>query len=83
VVTTRLHAALPCLAFGTPVLFIDTSGEAFRTELALELAHTATPDEFLRAGDGFDPLSPPPNPKRHLRMAEELERSCREFMQYR
>lgn len=33
VVTTRLHCALPCIALGTPVLFIGTFNEDFHTRI--------------------------------------------------
>lgn len=79
VVTTRLHAALPCLALGTPALFIDTGRNAERIEPALEFAHHCTAPEFIQ-GAGFDPSNPPPNPLRHVHYADELRRRCREFI---
>lgn len=81
VVTTRLHAALPCLALGTPVLFIGGDIERYRIEPALELAHNTSTELFLSGRDGFNPLSPPPNPDRHLGLAAALEGRCRAFMQ--
>ena len=80
VVTSRLHCALPCLALGTPVLFVGGGFEPYRVEPALELAHSCTEADFLLGRDGFDPLRPPPNPDRHLPLAEKLERRCREFI---
>jgi hypothetical protein len=65
VVTTRLHAALPCLAFGTPVLMVasDTGGPINPrfTGLLEHLAHCSA--EALRAGSvKYDFDTPPPNP---------------------
>jgi exopolysaccharide biosynthesis predicted pyruvyltransferase EpsI len=37
VITSRLHAALPCLALGTPVLLINTQPDQYRFEGLKEL----------------------------------------------
>src|SRR5579872_4345855 len=37
VVTTRLHCALPCLAFGTPVLFINEAPDQYRLSGLMDL----------------------------------------------
>jgi hypothetical protein len=39
VVTSRLHCALPCLAFGTPVIFIESAADAYRFNGLRELLH--------------------------------------------
>ena len=75
VVTTRLHCALPCLAMGIPVLFLDIGQDPRRVEGALDLVHRVTPDELATAD--FDPENPPANPARHLAMADALrQRVC-------
>jgi hypothetical protein len=79
VVTSRLHCALPCLALGTPVLLIH-GREAARLAPGMELAHSASPGDFLRRRDEFDPCDPPANPKRHEPLATELRRRCKEFL---
>ena len=78
VVTTRLHCALPCLALGTPVLFVALE-QSERLRPAMELANWTTAEAFLARRDGFDPLHPPANPGRHLPLAEQLRRRCRAF----
>lgn len=80
VVTTRLHAALPCLAMGIPVLLLVGDQEQARIEPALELCRTASLADFAAGADRFDPRDPPPNPERHLAFAAELERRCRAFV---
>jgi hypothetical protein len=80
VVTTRLHCALPCLALGTPVLFVDTGFEPWRCQPAIDLAHSCSPDDFLARRDGFDPLDPPSNPGRHVAHARDLASRCRAFV---
>jgi hypothetical protein len=80
VVTSRLHCALPCLAFGTPVLFIPAHSHPGRLQPALDLARSSTAEDFLARRDGFDPESPPPNPERHLPLAEALRRRCEDFV---
>lgn len=42
VVTSRIHVALPCLAFGTPVVFIHPERDTSRLSGLLELFHTFT-----------------------------------------
>jgi hypothetical protein len=80
VVTTRLHCALPCLAMGTPVLFVPLRTDLERQEPALELAHHCTGAE-LRAGRvRWDPEDPPPNPTAHRALAAALEARCRAFV---
>ena len=79
VVTTRLHCALPCLALGTPVLFVPTQRDRYRLQPALELAHHCSAAEFL-AGGGFDPEAPPQNPDRHRPLAEALSARVRRFV---
>lgn len=80
VVTSRLHCALPCLAMGTPVLFIPSVAHPWRLQPALDLARWATAEDFLARADGFDPKAPPPNPFRHVALAKALARTCAEFV---
>lgn len=42
VVTSRIHVALPCLAFGTPVIFIHPERDTSRLSGLIELFHTFT-----------------------------------------
>lgn len=77
VVTTRLHAALPCLALGTPVLMLASETPGFLNPrfhgLIEHVRHTST--EELRAGVvDYDCDAPPPNPTTYLPIRANLER---------
>ncbi|HET7464269.1 MAG TPA: polysaccharide pyruvyl transferase family protein [Longimicrobium sp.] len=80
VVTTRLHCALPCLALGTPVLFIPLLPDLARQEPALELAHHRSAGELLDGRAGWDPEDPPPNPDAWRAFVPGLVQRCREFV---
>lgn len=80
VVTSRLHCALPCLAMGTPVLFIPSVAHPWRLQPAFDLANWTSAEEFLARRDGFDPEAPPPNPDRHVPLAAALADTCRSFV---
>lgn len=79
VVTSRLHCALPCLALGTPVLFVPTQPDRYRLQPALDLTATTSQREFLKGG-GFDPEKPPQNPLGFVALAEALRRRVRDFV---
>lgn len=81
VVTTRLHCALPCLAFGTPVLFLPTAPDRRRLQPAFDLVHVATPSAFLSGRFDFDFDAPPPNPERWRPLARQLAERCQHFVQ--
>jgi len=80
VVTTRLHCALPCLAFGTPVLFVNKGDANTRVQPALDLARNCTAAEFLAGEGGYDPLDPPPNPDDFRPLAAAMEARCAAFI---
>jgi polysaccharide pyruvyl transferase WcaK-like protein len=76
VVTSRIHVALPCLAFGTPVVFIHPERDTSRLSGLIELFHTftikqieETPEEklqklFLKASKK--------NKQLHLKLRDDL-----------
>ncbi len=75
VVTTRLHAALPCLAFDTPVLFLasETAGWTNpRFEGLIEHTWHASKEELYAGAIDFDFDAPPPNPGTHLTLRDRL-----------
>ncbi len=79
VVTARLHAAMPCLAYQTPVLFIGTpSGPRF--DGLIEHTRNCTASDLLegRANYNFD--APPPNPNTHLTIRENLIQIMKEWV---
>lgn len=80
VVTSRLHCALPCLAMGTPVLFVPVEHERGRQQPGLDHAHVATAADLLAGRDGFDLDAPPPNREDWRPRAEDLAERCRAFV---
>lgn len=80
VVTTRVHCVLPCLALGTPVLYIPLRSDIGRKGIATDLAHHCTAARFLRGDSGYDPDAPPSNPDRHTDMARTLAARCTAFI---
>ena len=80
VVTSRLHCALPCIAFRTPVLFIPRTSELDRQQPALELAHHMSREDFLTGRGRYDLEDPPPNPGLYTPLAEKLAAQCEAFV---
>jgi hypothetical protein len=80
VVTSRLHAALPCLALGTPVLFVHCNLDDPRFGGLIEHLHRASLDDFTRKRLDFDVRAPPPNPDTWKPLARDLARRCEEFI---
>lgn len=79
VITSRLHCALPCLALGTPVLFVPPTNDLGRLGGLSELLNIA------RVSDGaiIGPIAwsdPIPNPSKHLTLVEHLSTACRRFV---
>lgn len=75
VVTTRLHAALPCLAFKTPVLMLDsidgTGTEPRFTGLIDHIWHCSR-QKLREGGMDYDFDHPPENPNSYLPIRENL-----------
>lgn len=82
VVTTRLHAALPCLAMGTPVLLIDESWDQSRFTGLNELVFRCGVDEFVSGGYAYNLDDPPSNPERHLELRENLKSRVSTFIRH-
>lgn len=70
VVTERLHAALPCLAFETPVLLIAGSDSRFGG--LKELVRSCSKQEFINGNFDFDFDNPRENPKDYIPIREKL-----------
>ena len=89
VITSRIHCALPCLAMGTPVIFLnafDSFVDTCRFDGLLELFNRI---DFLARGEpktNFNTICPlnevvvPTNPTKHLALAEKLRESCVRFI---
>ena len=80
VVTTRLHCALPSLALGTPVLFLEDQVDKYRFAGLRDLLHTATTERLLSGESDFDFASPPANRPDFLVLRKGLLRICEEFV---
>lgn len=78
VVTSRLHCALPCLALGTNVLFLEPSGDFDRLDGLRELLTTITRDDVVNRRIDWE--NPPPNPSKHLPLRDQLNSTCRRFL---
>ena len=82
VVTSRLSAALPCLALGTPVLLLRDAAdlEKFKFSTYLTCLNCATPEDLLAEKFSFDFNEPLPNPKKHKRFTGKIQTMCTEFI---
>jgi len=79
VVTTRLHVAMPCLAFGTPVLFI-ANPKKDRFDGLGDLTHYSSVAALLKGKADFDFNSPPPNSTEYIHLRKNLIRSVRNWV---
>ena len=82
VVTSRLHAALPCLALGTPVLFIKDEADLANYKFATYLPYLnyTTPEILLARNYKFDFDEPAANPGGHERYSKIIRTACEEFI---
>lgn len=80
VVTTRIHAALPCLALGTPVLLVHEARPQRRIADMTAMFHSCPVDDFVAGRHGFDLADPPPNPDGFAAMAHDLVARCEAFV---
>lgn len=77
VISQRLHAILPCLALGTPVIGI-TGRDPKRYSGLIDLANHLSEEDFLKKDD-IDLENPPKNPNKHLALRKKLTKKCCEF----
>lgn len=69
VITTRLHCALPCLAMGVPVLYINMFNE-YRTKDYLDFLDWMDQDQFMKLN--YNPLLGLKNKSKHITIANKL-----------
>ncbi len=69
VVTSRLHCALPCIAYGTPVVLLHPHREADRFSGLLDLINVRPWSSHFEA---VDVEAPAPNPRNHSPVREAL-----------
>lgn len=84
VVTTRLHTMLPCIALGTPVLFVKDilDHDDVRFSGLAELSHSAKSKDYIKNPAIFTLDTPPKNKKDYLKIRKSLEKTCKEFTGY-
>lgn len=80
VVTSRLHAAMPCLAYGTPVLLLNIQTDPYRLDGLRELTWNCSKDEFFAGFAGFNFDSPPENPTAYIPLREKMIETITEWM---
>lgn len=95
VVTSRIHAALPCLALGTPVLFLNYGNfdatDLCRFEGIVDLFNTININESGHISSNFDfdinsKISADfnlKNPEKFLNYSGKLKEACQEFINKR
>ncbi|AEV35461.1 glycosyltransferase [Pseudovibrio sp. FO-BEG1] len=86
VVTTRLHAALPCLALETPVLRVDLAKDNNNIqsrfsgyEGCLHVTHESKKDKIF---SDYDLDNPPANPDKYKVIREDLVKRTKAFTGY-
>ena len=80
VVTPQLHAALPCLAMGVPVLFIDNAVDRYRFDGLRELLNCTTLEGILRGEQDEWIRNCPSNKNAHLSLRRALIDRVAEFV---
>lgn len=81
VITTRLHAALPCLALGVPVLFIKEDWALNRTGTWLEYLNYMDVSAFECGNFDEHYLLGITNPRKHLPLKAALLKQCADFIE--
>lgn len=80
VLTNRLHVALPCLAFETPVLLLNNYYFDVDRFSGLEnLLNFTYVEDYLSNYDFFDIENPPENKKNYLNIRKDLTARCKKF----
>ena len=81
VVTSRLHCALPCLAFGTPLIFILKDPHDPRLEGLKELMNFCSREDASRGKVEIDWDDPEPNPVDITPIRNRLIKTCERFIE--
>lgn len=84
VITPRLHVALPCTAFQTPICLLksDTLKRNGRFDGLEDICNEVILEEYLKDASLYDINNPPENPKTYLTMRDKLVSKCIEFTGY-
>ena len=81
VVTPRIHAAQPCLAFGTPVLLVTPDKPSRRVADVARLMQTCPLSDFIAGSCDYNFDNPPANPESFRPLADALIARCQNFVQ--
>jgi hypothetical protein len=79
VITSRIHCALPCLAFGTPVVFVRPERGLSRLSGLAELMRTTTRADLQSGAFRIPWNRPEPNPVDVAPLAREMSARCAAF----
>ena len=81
-ITSRLHIALPALAFGTPVLFVNDNLNDVRFRGLIKFLNAYTINEFKNTIEEIDLEKPPKNPNQAelIRLKSDLIKTVERFM---
>lgn len=80
IITSRLHAAMPCLALETPVLLVrDFEKHDGRFDGLEELVQKADNKFYLNNLDYFNINNPPPNSDKYVTYRQTLIEKCESF----
>ncbi|WP_297898994.1 polysaccharide pyruvyl transferase family protein [Methanobrevibacter sp.] len=83
VITNRLHVALPCLAFNTPVLLINNyEYDVDRFSGLKNLFLNTSLEGYISNHDIFDVNDPTENKKDYLKLRKDLINKCKSFTGY-
>jgi len=80
VVTSKLHCALPCLALGTPVIFIHPNLKDERFGGIIELMRHHSLDDLNRGKVRINWDNPGPNPVDISPLRKKLIKTCEDFI---
>jgi hypothetical protein len=80
VITSRLHCALPCLAFGTPVIFFYKNKEDIRFKGLIELFNSYDLKELEKGKVKINWNNPKPNLVNITNLRKNLEIKCKKFI---
>lgn len=82
VVTKRLHASLPCLALGTPVLMVNLAERLAdqRVSSFLPYINHTTPEALLSGEYVYNFDEPKANPGGHEKFATDIRKKCTDFI---
>ena len=80
VVTSRLHAALPCLALGTPVLLVNNKQSDYRFSTFIPYLNNTTVADLIKKRYVFNFDEPKANPGGHEKFAELIKTTCTNFV---